>query len=94
MNNHVSEVIHATPRDFGVLVSEFVRYTRRCFTGYLQRVEDCPLKNFVGFEFFERHAIEVIRYKVNGVEDVSEPEPPYPIRHTPTRREWRRVVPG
>ena len=94
MNNHISEVIHATPRDFGVQTGEFLRYARRCFSGYLQRVKYCPLKHFVGLEFFEGHTIEVIRYKIDGIEDVPEPEPPYPIRHTPTRREWCRATPG
>ena len=57
VDNHVSEVIHATPWDFGVLEDEFIRYSCCRFPGYLQRVKDCPLKDFVGFEFFEGHAI-------------------------------------
>ena len=69
VDNHVSEVIHATPRDFGVQAGEFIRYARRCFPRYFQRVKNCPLKDFVGFEFFDGHTIKVIRYKINGIED-------------------------
>ncbi len=94
VDDHVSKVIHTTPRYFRVFAGEIFWYARRCFPSHLQSVKDCPLKHFVGLEFLVRHSFEVIRYEIDGVEDIPEPKPPYAIRHTPTRQEWRRAVPG